>query len=522
MNRKIPYETIAQKLENLPVPDMDVSWQKMKVLLDKEMPAAPGKKPGTGKWWAGGLALLLIGTAVVFYMRSPEAGDGNNEIATTEAVPGNLVTFPETSGQPGKRATASPEIPRMQNKETLKNDPQKTLNTGINSVPIAVSNTDIEPRSIDAIAKSSQKQTGKNNLKSRNVENILPLTPPVPLPAEAGNTSISSLLEVDSAVSDLNSSEISEKAIPNDKTSYFSYSASATALAKAMPASVPVENFLYTDRLTITAEGSLPKLTYQLPENESLKKAVARELKRQQRKDERDMARSYRSNRSLWGEQPERWFAAGLAPYQNFSIGDQKTYDYGAGATRNKVTDYIPAPYLQLHVTDRIYVLSEFQFNAPQATPNLLLNHRTFLTPVSSNVMYENTYLRKLYYFNMPLSFYYSPVKNFYLGSGMQFSSLSSGLASVEQMGPNNTLLRSETITLKDDAASYNFRGSEWRYLFDANYYVNRFMFGFRYSQAFNNYIDLKINNTLPASQARNQAFQLYFRYNIIVSDKRR
>ncbi len=134
----------------------------------------------------------------------------------------------------------------------------------------------------------------------------------------------------------------------------------------------------------------------------------------------------------------------------------------------------------------------------------------------------ENTYLRKLYYFNMPVSFYYSPVKNFYLGSGLQFSSFNSGLAYTEQRSANNSIIHSENIKIKDDSLSSKITSSEWRYLFDANYYVKRFMFGFRYNQALNNFVNLSINNTLPPVQARNQSFQFYIRYNIIVSDKRR
>ncbi|HRN57877.1 MAG TPA: hypothetical protein PLL71_15565, partial [Agriterribacter sp.] len=266
----------------------------------------------------------------------------------------------------------------------------------------------------------------------------------------------------------------------------------------------------------------LPSYVPALPDVSAQRKTLLREMKRRERKEEKELAKSYRSYHSFWGESADRWFAAGIAPYQNIAVASQQTYNHNSATGKNIITDYIPSPYLQLHVTNRVYLLSEFQFNTPQATPSLLLSHKELTVPSGNAGYAENIYLRKLYYFNMPVSFYYSPVKNFYLGSGLQFSSFNSGLADREQRSSNNTLLRSETIKLKDDSLSSKINGSEWRYLFDANYYYNRFMLGFRYNQALNNFVDLRVNNILPPTQARNQAFQFYIRYNLVVSDRKK
>jgi hypothetical protein len=267
---------------------------------------------------------------------------------------------------------------------------------------------------------------------------------------------------------------------------------------------------------------TVPAYVSTLPALSAKRKELLRAMKRQERKEKKELARSYRTSHSFWGETTDRWFAAGIAPYQNIAVASQQTYNYNSAAGKNILMDYIPSPYLQLHVTNRIYLLGEFQFNTPQATPSLLLSHKTFAVPAVNTNYTENIYLRKLYYFNMPVSFYYSPVRNFYIGSGLQFSSFNSALADMEQRSADNTLLRSETIKLKDDSLSSKINGSEWRYLFDANYYHNRFMFGFRYNQALNNFIDLHINNILPPTQARNQAFQFYIRYNLVVSDRKK
>ena len=84
MSQKLPYEKlIAEKMQELPVPDAEASWQKMKRLLDDEMPFGGGskKRPGGGWWWKGGLiALISAGTGALIYSN---ARDGAGETAAT-------------------------------------------------------------------------------------------------------------------------------------------------------------------------------------------------------------------------------------------------------------------------------------------------------------------------------------------------------------------------------------------------------------------------------------------------------
>ena len=74
MNDKIPFErAIADKLQDLPVPDRDGSWTQMRSLLDDKMPQTGGGgaggigfKPFGRLWWAGAVAVLI--TTVVWFM----------------------------------------------------------------------------------------------------------------------------------------------------------------------------------------------------------------------------------------------------------------------------------------------------------------------------------------------------------------------------------------------------------------------------------------------------------------------
>lgn len=301
------------------------------------------------------------------------------------------------------------------------------------------------------------------------------------------------------------------------------------SMASWQMVSVPRENYFSSTHrpLQVYASGEngnlllVPETVRQLPDVERQRKAILRKMKKAERRNEKELAKSYRSSRSFRGASTDRWFAAGIAPYHSLAVGAQQYYGYNASGSRGIASDYIPAPYLQFHVTDRVHLLSEFQFHSPQATPNILLAQKTNATSQSAwNT--ENTYLRKMYYFNIPLSFYYSPIKNIYIGSGVQFSSFNSGLAYRERLNTTNNVVQSEIIKVREDSLSSLISSSEWRYLVDANYYINRFMLGVRYNQALSPYVNLKGNTGIPAAQARNQAMQFYLRFNLVEAKRKK
>ena len=540
MNRKLPYEKrIAEKLQHLQLPDREITWRQMKTKLDREMlTPEKGEKGGGGKWWWLG-SIIIIMSAGIWMTINTVAGDneiiasgdtGSIELISPE--PANTIDY-NSASQLTINITDKNSISETTGdvKNITKSDvKEKTTGALLNDdkivhnvnpkKPTALTNND--NLFVAALHKHMLKnKAGVNAGSNQDSEsgrvvqlNMLPET-------KANQQKISAVDDHKIEAGNESASAI----INNNKSNIADKITSATGYA-----SVHTENSGYSSRKNIIKSArrseagilTIPAYVFTLPDVSAKRKSLLRAIKRQERKEEKELAKSYRTYHSFWGETTDRWFAAGIAPYQNIAIASQHTFNYNSAAGKNIITDYIPSPYLQLHVTNRIYLLSEFQFNAPQATPSLLLSHKELTVPSGNAGHTENIYLRKLYYFNMPVSFYYSPVKNFYVGSGLQFSSFNSGLADIEQRTSGNTLLRSETIKLKDDSLSSKINGSEWRYLFDANYYYNRFMFGFRYNQALNNFVDLRINNILPPTQARNQAFQFYIRYNLVVSDRKK
>lgn len=137
---------------------------------------------------------------------------------------------------------------------------------------------------------------------------------------------------------------------------------------------------------------------------------------------------------------------------------------------------------------------------------------------------------RKLYYFNLPITIYHSPLRNFYMGTGLQYSSLLSGVAHYEKverrvstMGPPREYVLKDYFTrFKNDSLSNRLNGNEVRLLIDMSYYWSRFTVGLQYNQAFNNYVSFQVTPSSPYTFDKNKNLQFYLRYNIWEDKKRK
>ncbi|HKP32046.1 MAG TPA: hypothetical protein VJT83_04945 [Chitinophagaceae bacterium] len=232
--------------------------------------------------------------------------------------------------------------------------------------------------------------------------------------------------------------------------------------------------------------------------------------------DNRKMSK--RSMKGNFGEkEQELTFAAGLALPKTFAVGGQQALGYGINGKTSTITDYLPVPYFQYHLNDKMFLQTELHFQSPQFTDRLLIYQKQNETSPTNRVE-KSIFVEKLYYFNIPFNFYYSPIKNFYIGSGIQYSSLLSGLASFEEKRYAGSTLensKAKVLRFKDDSVARKLSPSELRYQFDANYYVKRFTLGMRYNQAMKNFVNIQPGTVLPYTQGRNKSFLLYLRYNI-------
>jgi hypothetical protein len=112
-------------------------------------------------------------------------------------------------------------------------------------------------------------------------------------------------------------------------------------------------------------------------------------------------------------------------------------------------------------------------------------------------------------------------MRNFYMGTGLQFSSMLSGVALFEDRKrnmvgpPEDYILSQKYARFSNDSLSRRFNNNEVRLLVDMNYFWNRFVVGLQYNQAFNNYVSFQVTPSSPYTFDKNKSLQFYLRYNI-------
>ncbi len=223
-------------------------------------------------------------------------------------------------------------------------------------------------------------------------------------------------------------------------------------------------------------------------------------------------------------------FSVGIGLNQFFALGDQSKSNLNADGTTGTLTDYLPVPEIRYYFRPRLYVQLEAQFNTPQYTkPNLVASQHVTLDSSNTVQPYTATsvYIKKLYYFNLPLSVHYSPIKHLFLGAGIEYAKMTNGVALFQQYSSslitttngNNPSLTdsihySKLQSFKGDSVYKMLNTQEFRVLFDASFQWKGFTLGLRYNQALERFINVQISNS-QVSQSRNSSLQLYLRYTL-------
>lgn len=478
MNNLQPNERhLADKLRQAPLPDVNRGWEQMRELLDREKPeAVVGGWAGNKRWWWMGITAALIMVAVWLTQQLNERGQ-KGVVVNTETAGAKKST--KTASE---KSTNNPSYPSNNNTASNTSTTQENRN--------AIDNLKI----VDEVNNSSLPQT---EIKP---EQLIP-------------SKTHYVWSEKNRKSSIKRNTASDYQPASDVFNYESATTNANARQANITISLIDENNAapappFTNAVTAASDATAV--------SGKTDKAYLKQLRKMVEKDNRRMSRSGMSGR-FGDDGREITFAAGITIPQPFALGQQQSSAYSVNGKISRFMDYLPAPFFQYHINNKLFLQTEFHFQSPQYTNRLLL--ATSATQPSTNVRLEkNVYLEKLYYFNIPFNLYYTPARNFSIGSGLQYSNLLSGVASFEERrvdGQTTSNYTSTTRRFKDDSVAAKFAPSEWRYQFDANYYVKRFTIGLRYNQALKDFVNLQVNPALPATQDRNKSFLLYLRYNI-------
>ncbi len=218
-------------------------------------------------------------------------------------------------------------------------------------------------------------------------------------------------------------------------------------------------------------------------------------------------------------------FALGLNQF--FAVGDQQKSNFNADGNSGSISDYIPVPELRYYFHKWLYLQAEAQINSPQYTKTLLAGQGIKAANNSGQAAVQSVFIKKLFYFNIPISIHFSPIKNLFLGAGLQYSMLTNGVALFQDTRliggfvsnvvslQDSTLIVSRLGNFKHDSSYRQLRTNEWRFLLDLNYQWKRVTIGVRYNQAFSDFINIQVS-PVNITQAQNRSLQLYLRFTVL------
>ena len=573
MNLKHPYEKhLAEKLVQLPPPgDPDQNWQQMKTLLDKELPRGGGGAGGGYRWWIAGTVLVavLVGTwfggkQLITKEQRNEAVAGtvktvNNKKASAVASTEKNVEQPATKHRnlPGAEYASTTSTPDAAVTTTNQQSAVAATVTNSNgnngSVPVdkaakarSSGNNASTPRSVTTNennqaftvvpnntnhhnktspdrkniyavdSKNDHTGTGNNHITTNNRHRRAN--------NNSGNNTVTrrGTIITGGAVTSKGKNKKDEHRVNN------TYAPTILSPRRSLPSQPSTGSELKESPVTY-------KINYTGDAVISPSGLIQREFSYYTQADllpDKAAGKTARKKSSPFSTNEDKTFAFGLSLPLGFPIGDQEPLAYNSRGGVNTISDYIPSPHFQYHFNNKTYVQAGLQFKAPQFIHPLLLYQSQFMYQQGPLLMEKITNItaRKLYYFNIPLTIYHSPLKNFYMGTGLQFSNLLSGVAQYEQVekrynpiGPPQEYLVSNYFTkFKNDSLSSRLNRSEVRLLVDMSYYWSRFTVGLQYSQAFNNYVSFQVSPISPYTFDKNKSLQFYLRYNIWEDKKRK
>lgn len=524
MNERQPYEQhLAEKMQQLPPPmEAEKGWEQMRALLDKEMPRGAGSG-GNGRWWIIGMIAGILLTGTLFIYRN---NSGNQTTAKEQTAVEN------SPNAPGQHQQGVAKLPTIQYPPGASNhNSGKGNSSDIAGSPGHNDNTGIAPvssASRDAAETPARKKSHRPYADAaRTDQTIAAATEQAAVDDETSKTDDDVGIPVVPLHKRINQNKL--PAYTENSTQQNQTEKESVPSLKGNSASTNVDGkpVLYNGDLLSASlpagitDGALPIETDQLLSNKPMKLQAGKvSILNQSAATAKAISARKTPRRS---DNRDRKFALGLSLPLAFPLADQQALGYNFRGGSNTVSDYIPSPHAQYHLNKRTFFQTELQVVAPQyIRPILMYQEKVNLS--SNAYLYNSVYARKLYYFNLPVSVYHSPLPNFFLGTGLQFSSLMSGVAMYENKKVYNnqeTVLNQSFNRMSHDSLTNRMTANEIRLLLDVNYYWQRFTVGLRYNQAFGNYTSFRLDNTTGYTYDKNKALFFYLRYNIWEDKKR-
>jgi hypothetical protein len=455
MSERSRYEEMDEQFNDLPMPDDEASWQKMKELLDDDddniVPPPVFLRSCLG--WG---ILLLVGLTIAWLVVRPEKW------------------WSETSE--AKQTSSSKTTRNNVTKENVveRKDVPSSSSTGSNEAnDVSVSKTKMETVSTTNPANYQVKRGAtmtiveekKNNYNRQNGRPIL-----------VGKEQPQSINELTNKEDNSIHSDTVITRIENQPTKIFDNTQKQNAVTPGT-----------------AAPSDTAKTQTIIPATDSTKQNKPKQLRK------------------------KFLLAAGIGEQQQIPIAGQTAVPYSHYGRKSSLSDYVPSVYVQLQKEKKWFIQAEFRYGAAQSVREFSYNRNTKFDTFSKSITITTMRLKKTYYHQLPLSFNYYVVPNLSVGIGGMYSRFLGAVSEKETINFNTitqaTTTSKQIVPIKHFNDSFLYK-TQVHALIQATYQWKRFAFELRYTKDIQPYIKYtKPDGTVD--EEKNQSLQFIARYRL-------
>jgi hypothetical protein len=204
----------------------------------------------------------------------------------------------------------------------------------------------------------------------------------------------------------------------------------------------------------------------------------------------------------------------GIGLNQSIPVDGQQFWTNPSGGLNTWWKDYIPVPFARYYFQPKVFLQAELRIHAPQYMPKYL----SFFYQYNDSMWSDLVYIKKLFYFQLPVTIHYSPATDWSVGLGLQYSHYGNGVYALGDSIPANYYAFGP---LKDYPMVF-VQKDEFRGLVSVDYTYRHWIIGMSYDQAFTKALVVRVPDPAATPQAsvlesptpfRNSSLQLYIRY---------
>lgn len=480
MNERLPYEEeLSRQLNDLPLPDENVSWEDMKQRLEKDDDDG-GIVPPVLKGCLGyGLLFMLLAIILFFIARPDKWLSDKNEKDIVSLKKNNARNHEDSFSKKETKALPTELVP----------EGEKTVAKNADSA-----NHNIEKYVYhDSLIIADKKKLDEKRLLKKNY-----------VPKESA---------------ELRTQNINRRPNGNKKSHQKNRLKTKSFVPDEITGSEQkIDSSLNTKEIT-SEKIVLDTIGNALPIDSALKKSPDSVLAK---KNPNDINNNTLQKKDSLSKKPI-FFAAGIALHQLVPVGGQKFSPYNSLGRKGTLADYVPSIYFRIYKDQKWFVQTEFRYGAPQYNKEILYFQQKIVDSFNTNTQTTSNRVKKTYYHQLPVSFNYFVLPHFSTGLGFTWNKFTSAVIEQEVKETNNITqvdtLQTKKI-FKTTETDSNFVSSYFQALIEMQYQLKRFSFGARFSFGLEPYIKFQ----LPGGQKqeeKNSSLQIFIRYNLWESKKK-